>query len=194
MVWKLKENLHNVGPWIWPSQETVLLSKPPQQGNRKSHVGKTKQKPSRDRYPEQNKENTGKDVRSLLFILALFPERGALFLQVLQYQVNGWSGRSKVLFQLPAPNIHLLKCLGIADVVLFSVVQLLSPVWLFATLWIAARQTSLSFTISWVPQTHVRYSVMPSNHLILCLPSPSAFNLSQHHGLFQWMGSSHKVA
>ena len=87
-----------------------------------------KQKPSRDRYPEQNKENTEKDVTSLLFILSLFLERGALFLKVLQYQVNGWNGRSKregVLFQLPAPKIHLL---GIADVVLFSVVQLLSPV------------------------------------------------------------------
>ena len=30
-----------------------------------------------------------------------------------------------------------------------GVVQLLSPVWLFATLWTSARQTSLSFTVSW---------------------------------------------
>ena len=39
-------------------------------------------------------------------------------------------------------------------------------------------------------------SVMPSNHLILChpLPHPSAFNLSQHHGLFQWVFSLHQVA
>ena len=35
--------------------------------------------------------------------------------------------------------------------------------------------------------------VMPSNHLILCLPSP-AFNLSRHHSLFQGVGSSHQVA
>ena len=26
------------------------------------------------------------------------------------------------------------------------------------------------------------------------IPSPPAFNLSQHQGLFQWVGSSHKVA
>ena len=37
-------------------------------------------------------------------------------------------------------------------------------------------------------------SVMPSNHLILSSPSPPAFNLSQHQGLFQWAGSSHQVA
>ena len=28
----------------------------------------------------------------------------------------------------------------------------------------------------------------------LSLPSPSAFNLSQHQGLFQWVGSSHQAA
>ena len=37
-------------------------------------------------------------------------------------------------------------------------------------------------------------SVMPSNHLILCRPSPPAFNLSQHQGLFKWVCSSHQVA
>ena len=37
-------------------------------------------------------------------------------------------------------------------------------------------------------------SVIPSNHLILSSPSPPDFNLSQHQGLFQWLGSSHQVA
>ena len=38
-------------------------------------------------------------------------------------------------------------------------------------------------------------SVMPSNNLILCCPpSPPAFNLSQHWGLFQLIGYSHQVA
>ena len=32
---------------------------------------------------------------------------------------------------------------------------------------------------------------MPSNHLILCHPSPPALNLSQNQGLFQWVGSFH---
>ena len=31
-------------------------------------------------------------------------------------------------------------------------------------------------------------SVMSPNHFILCCPSPPAFNLSQHQGLFQRVG------
>ena len=52
-----------------------------------------------------------------------------------------------------------------------SSVQLLSRVRLFATPWIAARQASLSITIS---RSSLRLtfieSVMPSSHLILCRP------------------------
>ena len=57
----------------------------------------------------------------------------------------------------------------------FSSVQLISHVWLFATLcmpWIwAARQASLSITNSQSPPKSMSIvSVMPSNHLILCRP------------------------
>ena len=47
----------------------------------------------------------------------------------------------------------------------------LSCVWLFETPWIAARQASLSITISW-SSLRLMYieSVMPSSHLILCCP------------------------
>ena len=53
----------------------------------------------------------------------------------------------------------------------FSSVQLLSRVRLFATPWIAARQASLSITISWssLRLTSIE-SVMPSSHLILGHP------------------------
>ena len=51
------------------------------------------------------------------------------------------------------------------------VVQLLSRVWPFETLWVAVREASLSFTIS---QNLLKLmsieSVMPSNHFILCRP------------------------
>ena len=54
---------------------------------------------------------------------------------------------------------------------LFSSVQSLSCVWLFATPWIAARQAFLSITNS---QSLLKLmsieSVMPSSHLILCRP------------------------
>ena len=53
----------------------------------------------------------------------------------------------------------------------FSLVQSLSRVRLFSTLWIAARQASLSITNS---RSSLRLmsieSVMPSSHLILCRP------------------------
>ena len=58
----------------------------------------------------------------------------------------------------------------------FSSVQSLSHVQLFATAWTAAHQASLSITNS---QSLLKLisieSVMPSNHLILCLPFSSHF-------------------
>ena len=53
----------------------------------------------------------------------------------------------------------------------FSSIQSLSWVWLFGTPWTAARQASLSITISWsLLKLMSIKSVMPSNHLILCHP------------------------
>ena len=52
-----------------------------------------------------------------------------------------------------------------------SSVQLLSPVWLFATPWTAAHQASLSITNSRSLLKLMSIgSLMPSNHLILCRP------------------------
>ena len=54
---------------------------------------------------------------------------------------------------------------------MFSSVQSLSRVWLFATPWTAAHQASLSITSSQCLLKLMSIeSVMPSNHLILCLP------------------------
>ena len=54
---------------------------------------------------------------------------------------------------------------------LLSSVQSLSRVQLFVTPWTAARQASLSFTISWsLLKLMSIESVMPSSHLILCCP------------------------
>ena len=54
---------------------------------------------------------------------------------------------------------------------MFSSIQLLNHVRLFATPWTAARQASLSIinTQSLLKLTSIK-SVMPSNHLILCCP------------------------
>ena len=64
--------------------------------------------------------------------------------------------------------------------VLFSSVQLLSCVQLFATPWAAACQASMSITNSWsLLKLMSIESVMPSKHLILCHPlllQPSIFS------------------
>ena len=77
----------------------------------------------------------------------------------------------------------------------FTSVQSLSHVWLFAASWTAACHTSLSINNS---QSLLKLmsikSVISSNHLILSSPSPPAFNLSKHQGLFQWVSPSHHVA
>ena len=68
-----------------------------------------------------------------------------------------------------------------------SSVQSLSRVRLFVTLWTAARQASLSITNS---RSLLRLMSIESSDAIqpshpLSSPSPPAFNLSQHQGLFQ---------
>ena len=77
-----------------------------------------------------------------------------------------------------------------------SSVLLLSHVRLFATPWTAACKTPLSITNSWsFFQTHVHQvgdAIQPFHPLLF--PSPPAFNLSCHNGLFQWVSSSHQVA
>ena len=75
------------------------------------------------------------------------------------------------------------------------VVQSLSPVWLFVTPWTAARQASLSITIS---QSLLKFisieSVMVFNHFILSHPLFLLPSIFPSISLFQWVGSLHKVA
>ena len=87
-----------------------------------------------------------------------------------------WSGLPfPSLGDLPDPGIES----GSSALQAAVVVQSLSYVWLFATSWTAAHQSSLSFTVS---QSLLKLmcieSVMPFNHLILCCPlflPPSIF-------------------
>ena len=84
---------------------------------------------------------------------------------------------------------------GHIQVLLCSSVQLLSSVRLFATLWIAAREASLSITNS---QSLLRLmsleSVMPSNHLILFYPILLPPSIFSSIGVFSKVSSLHHVA
>ena len=80
-----------------------------------------------------------------------------------------------------------IKCL--------SSVQLLSCVWLFGN---PMDCSTLGFPVLYhlpkLAQTHIYWisdAIQPSHPLLS--PSPPAFNLSQHQGLFQWVGSLYQV-
>ena len=71
-------------------------------------------------------------------------------------------------------------------------VQSLSGVWLFVTPWTAVHQASLFNTKSEAYSNSCTLSwwCHPTIHP---LSSPSAFNHSQHQGLFKWVSYSHQV-
>ena len=69
------------------------------------------------------------------------------------------------------------------------------------TPWTVAHQASLSLSfpsLSYLlefAQTHVQWVIDAIQPFYpLSPPSPLAFNISQHHGLFQWVSSLHQVA
>ena len=74
-------------------------------------------------------------------------------------------------------------------------VQLLSHVWLFDPMDCSTPGSPvLHYLLEFaqVPVHWVSDAIQPSHPL--SSPSPSGFSLSQHQGLFQWIGSSHQVA
>ena len=89
----------------------------------------------------------------------------------------------------------------ISSSVLFSSVQWLSRVQLFATPWISAHQASLSITNFWssLKLTSIK-SVMPSSHLILCRPLlllppiPPSSRVFSNESTFPWGGQSTGVS
>ena len=77
-------------------------------------------------------------------------------------------------------------CFRQIQFLILSSVQLLNHVRLFATPWTAARQASLSIINSWsLLKRKSIDSVMPSNHLILCLPFSSCLQSFPASGSFQ---------
>ena len=89
---------------------------------------------------------------------------------------------------LPSPSTT-----GQSQLLIVVNVQSLSCVLLFVTLWTAAHQASLSFSISWswLKLMFFELVTLPS-HLVLC--HPFAFSLSQNQGLFQRVSSLPQVA
>ena len=84
-----------------------------------------------------------------------------------------------------------MPLLDICKPVTFSSVQSFSHAWVFMTPWTAALQASLSITS---PGVYSNSGPLSRWSHPLSSPSPPAFSLSQHQGIFQWVSSSHQVA
>ena len=89
-------------------------------------------------------------------------------------------------------------CMSHASVAWFQFcsVHSLTRVQLFVTPWTTAHQASLSITNSWNLPTDLcplSWWCHPTISSYVS-PSPPAFNLSQHQGLFKWVSSLHQVA
>ena len=75
-----------------------------------------------------------------------------------------------------------------------TIVHLLSNVQLCVTQWAVDCQAPLSSTISWKLLEFIYIESVMLSVLSCAIPSPFAFSLSQHQGLFQRVRSSHHVA
>ena len=111
-------------------------------------------------------------------IIILITEVGSL-ITLLRF----WSVHPEVLCGFEMLQ-EIVICLKLTTVIVHVVVQSLSSVPLFAAPWTAACQAPC--TLPELAQTHVHQvgdAIQPYHPL--SSPSPPAFNLSQHQGLFQ---------
>ena len=115
-----------------------------------------------------------------LFLLSCLYTAGSS----LQFHWLDEGGGSHPPFSLITHPIQLLSVQFSCSVVSVSVIP-----------WTAARQASLSITnfLSLLKLMSIE-SVMPSTISSSASPSPPAFNLSQHRGVFQWVSSLHQAA
>ena len=96
-----------------------------------------------------------------------------------------WRDCLQLKSQIQKPLAH-----DVVVVQLLSCVQLFVTPWLYSTPGFPVLHYLPVFTqiyVHWISDV-----IRPSHPL--SPPSPFAFNLSQHQGLFQWVGSSHEVA
>ena len=95
-------------------------------------------------------------------------------------------------FWSPLPAIGHIPCL---ELYVVSSVQSLSSVWLYNLVDYSIPGFPVHHQLLEPSQTHVHRvgDAIQTSHP-LSSPSPLAFNLALHLGVFQWVSSSHKVA
>ena len=102
---------------------------------------------------------------------------------------SSWQGSNPCLFHWPADFFFFFYHWSTREVQFGHSVQFSHLVvsWLFATLWTAAHQTSLSITNSQsLPKFMSIELVMPYNHLILCCPLLLQSSVFASIRVFSW--------
>ena len=100
-----------------------------------------------------------------------------------------------VITFLPRSKLLLISWLQSPSAVQFSSIQSISHVWLCDPMDCSTPGLPVHHQLPEFTHTHVHWvsdATQPSHPV--SFPSPPAFNLSQHQGLFKWVSSSHQVA
>ena len=106
--------------------------------------------------------------------------------EILQARILEWLVISSSRESFQPRDQTFISCIAGGCFTIFSSVQSLSRVWLFATPWTATRQDSLPITNSrGLLKLMSIESVMPSNHLILCRPLHPCLQSFPTSGSFQ---------
>ena len=133
----------------------------------------------------------------LLPHLPCSPNSYWLILRISKETVSNVKHVSKLLSFLEILIFMLTSWLSISYIgkYQFSSAQLLSCVWLCNPMNCSMSCFPVHHQLLEFTQTHVHWvgdAIQPSHPL--ASPSPPAFNLSQHQGLFKWVSSSYQVA
>ena len=117
-----------------------------------------------------------------------FPSRGSSWSRDLHWQTHVSCIGRLILYFWATREAHVVDSVQFSSVTK-SCPTLCDPM-NHGTLGLPVHHQLLEFT-----QTHVHWvgdAIQPSH--LLSSPSPPAFNLSQHKGLFRWVSSWHQVA
>ena len=101
----------------------------------------------------------------------------------------------KIVLMKEKVRTHVFNLSSFSSASTWSVVQLIGRVWLCDPMDCSIPGLPAHHQPPESTQTHVHWvgdAIQPSHPLLS--PSPSALNLFQHQGLFQWVSSSHQVA
>ena len=140
-------------------------------------------------------------ILNIFCLSAYLPAQDLVYITMLNNWILGLISQIQLLGPWYLLYIYVFKfvkgqwmCIQ-PQLVQYSSVQLLSRVQFYNPMDCSTPVLLVHRQLPKLTQTHVHWvsdAIQPSHTLVS--PSPLAFNLSQHQGLFQWVSSLHQVA